>query len=313
MVKYVKYTVVLLVAGCLVYLLGSFFRGIEREIAEFPLLELIQGKGGIELLPLGVDLVLFTATLLGILTITGVAVITPVWFSAGYAILVSLFLTMFMRDKMALFFGGFLLIAISRHLFGAKKEIHLRIQFSPDLISHGRSMVALVLLLVLIVPLYKGSKEFLENKGALLQRVVEEKGAQLIDRQVPRLVSQMLQSEQLSKMLPSEVPLEEIQKEMLSHLPKGAVVVEKAREQAPKIVSFFRDEFRRALKGGLQGFLFLAMLASSLLWPISILMVLARVLSAIAGLLTRVVVYFLIHTGVIKETTESVELKRLIF
>jgi len=165
-----KYALLLLFVGCLGLLFGLASREIEREIGNFPILELTLGKGGIGLLkPIGISFLLFFTTLVAILVLTGTTTLSPSWVGWAYASLLPVGLFLYLRDQIGTIYGGLLFAAIMWHLGAVKKEIHLRIRFDPSLLGRGRSMVALVLLLVLLVPCYKGTGQLVETRGRVIQ------------------------------------------------------------------------------------------------------------------------------------------------
>lgn len=320
-----KVITLFLVAMAAVWSFFSFCDQIETRISQIPLAEMIHGAFGLkELLPLGISLLICLGSLLLILIITGVTSLTrPIGLLVIYSLLLPLVLLLSKgKTKEILIVAGFFGVALLYHLGGVAKEAHSRIKFSANSLAKGRSIVALILLVLIMISIYHGSIKLISHEGHGLQVVLEKRAVALIDRHVPKLVEGIFSSErvvELSKNLPAEINLRDLQKEVLGHLPQGSVIVKKAKEQAPKVIEFMQAEFQKTKKAFLKGpllslqNLYLLGALWSLLAIVTPFLGIAKGLSAIAGLLTALVIKFLVLTGIVTKVAEKVTLERLSF
>ena len=321
--KNIKFGCLLLFGLASVWLLCITCNLLEGRISRIPLTAMVRGtKGSESLLPLAASLLFCLGSLLAILIITGITtLVRPIGLLAVYALLLPLPLLLSRgKSKEIVVLAGLFGVTLLSHLGSAAKEMRSRIKFSLDSLDKWRSIVSLVLLVLVVISVYHGSVALISNEGPALQAALEEKAAGFIDKHVPELIEGMFSSErvaELSKSLPPEIDLGDLQGEILSHLPSGSLMVEKAREQAPKVIALMRAEFEKTkgavLKGPLISLQNLGLLGAlwTLLGTVALFLGIARVFSAIAGPLTGLVIELLLFTGVITKVREEVTLERL--
>ena len=323
MTKNTRFGVLVLLGLASVWLLLVSCSILEGRISQIPLIAMIRGADRSEdLVPLGASLLFCLGSLLAILTVTGIATLArPVGLLAVYALLLPLPLVLGKgKPKEMLAVAAFLSVGLFCHLGGAAKEIRSRIRFSQDSMARWRSVVALALLMVVVFSIYQGSVRLVSSEGPELQVALEERAAGLIDEHVPKLVEQVFSSErvsEVSKGLPPEADLGDLKREILSHIPRGSVIVEGAKEEAPKAAALLKAELEKTKKAILKGpiislqNLYLLGAIWTLVGTVALLLGVARVFSGIAGLLTGLVIEFLLRTGVIIKVKEEVTLERL--
>ena len=301
----------------------SYSNLIETKISQIPLAKMVRGAADWQtLLPVGASLAFCLGYLLLILILTGITALTrPIWLLAIYSLLLPLpLLLKGGTTKNNLIIAGLFGISLLYHLAGTTKEIHSRIKFSASLLSKGRSIVALILLVVLVLSICRGGAKLISNEGPAIQEALEEKAAELIDKHVPKLIDNLFSSErvtELSKGLPAEADIHKLQREMLAHLPKGTEIVDTVKKQTPQVIELMQTEFQKTkkaiLKAPLISFQNLYLLGSlwSLLGAGAVFLTVVKAFSTIAGLLTGLAIQFLILIKVITKVEEKVALTRL--
>jgi hypothetical protein len=323
MTKNTRFGVLVVLGLASVWLLTVTCGLLEDRISQIPLIAVVRGAGGVaDLGPVGAGLLLCLGSLLTVLAVSGIAtLVRPVGLQAVYALLLPLPLALGRgKSKGIAAVAAFLCVSLFFHLCGAATEIRSRIKFSPDSIARWRSVVALALLMVIVFSLYRGGARLISTEGPELQVALEERAAGLIDEQVPRLVDEVFSSErvaEMSKGLPPEADLDDLKREILSHIPRGSEIVERAKEEAPKAVAVLKAELEKTRKAILKGpiislqNLYLLGVLWTLVGTAALLLGVARIFSGIAGLLTGLVIEFLLRIGVIIKVEEEVALERL--